>query len=150
MQVAACQAALNIEAPREAWQAALTMARDAADRGAELIVLSELAITGYVFHELDEARRAAATAPAALVELADLSAQTGAVIVAGYAEPDSDRVYNSAARACGGHVLGTYRKAHLWDREKLYFTPGSQTPLVVETPAGRIAVMICYDLEFPE
>jgi len=44
-----------------------------------------------------------------------------------------------------------YRKAHLWDREKAdLFTPGSDLPPVVDTAVGRIGLMICYDLEFPE
>src|SRR5690606_1990511 len=43
------------------------------------------------------------------------------------------------------------RKAHLWDREKAdLFTPGSAPPPVVDTAIGRIGLMICYDLEFPE
>ncbi len=43
-----------------------------------------------------------------------------------------------------------YRKLHLWDREKLVFTAGSELPPVIDTPVGRVAVIICYDLEFPE
>ena len=47
-------------------------------------------------------------------------------------------------------MLAAYRKVHLWDAEKLVFTAGSQAPPVVEIDAARLAVMICYDLEFPE
>ena len=43
-----------------------------------------------------------------------------------------------------------YRKAHLWDAERLWFTPGDGAPPAVPTSFGRIGVMICYDLEFPE
>ncbi len=43
-----------------------------------------------------------------------------------------------------------YRKAHLWGREPELFRAGTQPPAVVETAVGRIAVMICYDLEIPE
>jgi 5-aminopentanamidase len=43
-----------------------------------------------------------------------------------------------------------YRKAHLWDRETTLFDEGCQAPPVVDTPFGRIGVVICYDLEFPE
>jgi predicted amidohydrolase len=47
-------------------------------------------------------------------------------------------------------VLAVYRKVHLWAREKLVFEPGSSEPPVVDTPVGRIGVLICFDLEFPE
>ena len=43
-----------------------------------------------------------------------------------------------------------YRKTHLWDREKLIFTPGDALPPVIKTGHGTIAVMVCYDLEFAE
>jgi predicted amidohydrolase len=38
----------------------------------------------------------------------------------------------------------------LWDRERLIFTPGDAPPPVLTTRFGRIGVLICYDLEFPE
>ena len=47
-------------------------------------------------------------------------------------------------------LRAVYRKLHLWDREKLVFTPGSSLPPLIDTPVGRIAAVICYDLEFPE
>ena len=47
-------------------------------------------------------------------------------------------------------VLAVYRKIHLWDRERLFFEPGSEPAPVVETPWGRIGVGVCYDLNFPE
>jgi predicted amidohydrolase len=50
----------------------------------------------------------------------------------------------------GPGTLAAYRKVHLWDAEKLIFTPGSQPPPVVEIDGARVSVMICYDLEFPE
>ena len=47
-------------------------------------------------------------------------------------------------------VLAVYRKVHLWDRERLVFIPGDEAPPVVDTIAGRVGMVICYDLEFPE
>jgi hypothetical protein len=49
-----------------------------------------------------------------------------------------------------GGLRGVYRKAHLWDKERLWFSSGSTVPPVIPTLFGRIAVLICYDLEFPE
>ena len=47
-------------------------------------------------------------------------------------------------------MRAVYRKAHLWDREAEVFTPGTDPPPVVDTAHGRIGLMVCYDLEFPE
>ena len=47
-------------------------------------------------------------------------------------------------------MRAVYRKVHLWDREQLVFTPGDGQPPVLDTPYGRIGLMVCYDLEFPE
>ena len=59
-------------------------------------------------------------------------------------------VFNSAALIDPDGLRGVYRKAHLWDAERLLFTPGTTEPLVFETRYGRIGMLICYDLEFPE
>jgi predicted amidohydrolase len=49
-----------------------------------------------------------------------------------------------------GRLRASYRKAHLWGREAELFTAGDEPPPVVATAVGRVALMICYDLEFPE
>ena len=76
---------------------------------------------------------------------------TRTTIVGGFCElGDDGLVYNSAAVVGPDGVLAVYRKAHLWDAEKLVFTPGDAPPPVVDLPFGRVGLMICYDLEFPE
>lgn len=47
-------------------------------------------------------------------------------------------------------LRAVYFKAHLWADERDLFTPGSADPPVVDTRIGRIAMLVCYDLEFPE
>ena len=80
-----------------------------------------------------------------------LAARYGTVIVGGFCELGGDgALYNSAAVVDASGTLAVYRKAHLWDAEKLVFTPGDAPPPVVDLPFGAVAVMICYDLEFPE
>jgi predicted amidohydrolase len=46
--------------------------------------------------------------------------------------------------------MTVYRKAHLWDRERLVFSPGNELPPVISTRLVLLAICICYDLEFPE
>ena len=123
---------------------------DAVAIGADIVVLPELVTSGYMFSDVDEARDAAL--PAAEATFTPwLLAAAEAVVVAGFCELGGDgAVYNSAAVIEGGSLIATYRKTHLWDREKLIFTPGNRLPPVLNTRHGVVAVMICYDLEFPE
>ncbi|MFW0795231.1 nitrilase-related carbon-nitrogen hydrolase [Gordonia sp. CPCC 205515] len=123
---------------------------EAVAAGADIIVLPELATSGYVFDSHVEALRLAV--PSDHQALSRWSAVAGsATVVVGFCELSPDgRVFNSAAVVDRTGVRGVYRKCHLWDREKLIFTPGDRPPLLVETTHGRLAIMICYDLEFPE
>jgi len=94
--------------------------------------------------------RPAADSPA-LRRWQALAAEHHIVIVGGFCELGLDgRLFNSAALVDASGVRAVYRKAHLWDAEKLVFTPGDDAPPVVALPMGRVGVMICYDLEFPE
>ena len=70
--------------------------------------------------------------------------------MAGIAERDGDRLYNSAVVAGPRGYIGTYRKAHLWDRENLFFAKGNLGFPVFDTALGKIGVAICYDGWFPE
>ena len=124
----------------------------AVDGGADVVILPELVTSGYVFASPQEARSVAVTPQHELFgEWAALAARGGAVVIGGFCELGADGLlYNSAAVVDGSGVLGVYRKTHLWDREKLVFEPGLDPPRVFDTPAGRIGVLVCYDLEFPE
>ena len=123
---------------------------DAAAAGADVIVLPELAISGY---DYDDAAQAAASAidPDDDIFLEWSRAGRGAVVVGGFAERGRAGVlYNSAVLLDGTGIRALYRKTHLWDDEALYFEPGAAPAPVVDTAVGRIGVVICYDLEFPE
>ena len=48
-----------------------------------------------------------------------------------------------------GELMGTFDKAHLWALERFYFRSGSEFP-VFETDFGKVGIMICYDMGFPE
>jgi 5-aminopentanamidase len=151
--VACCQLAPQI-GDLEGNRARAHAAVEAAARdGARVVVLPELCNSGYVFADAEEARRLAEPADGPTVSgWAALARAHDLVVVGGLCELDCDgEVRNSAVLVDGREsVRAVYRKAHLWDREGLVFTPGSDGPPVVDTGAGRIGVMVCYDLEFPE
>ena len=123
---------------------------DAVSVGVDVVVLPELATSGYMFADAAEARAAALAADSP--QFARWSALLGdSVAVLGFCEIGSDgQLYNSAALLDSDGVVAVYRKTHLWDREKLIFTRGEQLPPLLTTRHGVLAVMVCYDLEFAE
>jgi predicted amidohydrolase len=123
----------------------------AAGDGAQVVVLPELASSGYVFADRAELSSLAETRDGpAVAEWANLAEAFGLTIVAGFPEAAGDAIYNSAAVVDPTGLRGVYRKAHLWDSENAVFDRGDDLPIVVDTEHGRIGVMICYDVEFPE
>jgi len=150
--VAACQLRLDIDDPEGNRAAVVAGVRDAVARGAELVVLPELVTSGYVFADLAEAQALAEPVDGPTIRLlTELSAEHGIVLVAGFCEvSEGDRPYNSLAVLDRGELLAVYRKTHLWGTEKNIFALGDEPAPVVQTSVGRVAAMICYDLEFPE
>ena len=130
----------------------LAAVREGADARVDILVLPELAASGYVFRSKREAASVAITAGHELfAQIAQQLAATTSIVVLGFCERgDGEQLFNSAAVVGAAGVLAVYRKTHLWDREKLFFTPGTQPPPIVDTPHGRMGVLVCYDLEFPE
>jgi predicted amidohydrolase len=150
--IAACQLGLAVGEAEANRAAAAAAVEQAAAAGAELVVLPELCDSGYVFRGAAEARALASPAASSptLREWQALSMRYATTVAGGFCELGEDGlIYNSAALVGPDGVLAVYRKAHLWDAEKLVFTPGDAPPPVVSLPFGRVGLMICYDLEFP-
>ena len=118
---------------------------------ADLIVLPELFSTGYAFTSKGEVAKLAENVDDVTSSfLKELSTETGAIIVAGFTEKENDNVYNSSLIVHKNDVIGTYRKVHLYFKEKKWFTPGDRPPGVFEINKVKIGVMICFDWFFPE
>jgi len=152
VRIAACQVSLRVGQPEGNRSVAAAAVTDAAARGARVVVLPELTPSGYVFGDPAEARSLAepASGPTAS-EWTDLAARHELLIVGGFNELGADGLlYNSSMIVDASGVRAVYRKAHLCDAEADFFTPGDLPPPVVDTPYGDIAMMICYDVEFPE
>lgn len=155
MTVACCQIAPSVERADSNLELTRRAVREAVGAGAQLVVLPELSSSGYVFASLDEARAAAGLAAEVLAgwsaEAAAAPNGADVVVVGGFCElGDDGRLYNSCALVDGSGVQAVYRKIHLWDREALWFSPGTAEAPVVDTALGRIGLAVCYDLEFPE
>ncbi len=118
---------------------------------ADLIVLSELFATGYTLLSREEAEELAedknGTTSEFLVEIAET---TGATIVAGFIEREGDKIYNSSLMVSAEGTIDTYRKLHLFNKEKLWFDPGNKPFAVYDVEGVKVGIMICYDWIFPE
>lgn len=132
--------------------ASLAAIERAAALGARLVVLPELANSGYVFASRDEAFALAEEVPAGptCASWMAATARLGVTLVAGIAERDGDALFNAAVVIGPAGYIGTFRKVHLWNAENLFFEPGNLGFPVFKTPIGRIGVAICYDIWFPE
>ncbi|WP_051386687.1 nitrilase-related carbon-nitrogen hydrolase [Bradyrhizobium sp. ARR65] len=122
------------------------LARAAKDRdNAELVVFPELAITGLA----DPAKSAQPVPGPATEQLKELAAQLDVYLVCGLAELADGVVYNSACLIAPDGTLAVYRKIHLTSAERRWASPGSGWS-VVDTPMGRIGLLIGHDASFPE
>ncbi len=120
---------------------------------ADLLVLPELANSGYLYASPDELAPYAEAGDGSgpfLSALRDMATMTGGVIVAGFAERAAEGLYNSAAAVDAAGVIQVYRKTHLFLDEKTLFLPGDTGFRVFEYAGARIGMMICFDWYFPE
>jgi len=126
--------------------------RSAALQGAHVVVLPELVQSGYLFADHREALSLSETSEGpTLQRWGALARELNIVVVGGFCERlAGNELANSAAMIDAQGLRAVYRKAHLWDAEREIFTAGTAAPPVVETVHGRIGMLICYDLEFPE
>ena len=130
----------------------LDLALQAVNNGANLIVLPELANTGYLFANRQDAFEHAESVPdgPSCRAWIDFAIRHEVYLVAGLAERDGMQLFDTAVLLGPCGFIGMYRKAHLWNQEKLWFTPGDLGFPVFETPIGRIGLLICWDIWFPE
>ena len=119
---------------------------------ADLVVLPELWSSGYVFvsrAELAALAEHAERGPTARA-LAAAAARERRWYVAGFPERSRGRYYNSAMLVGPRGVVAVYRKLHLFERERLFFSPGNLPLAVHRAGAARVGLMICFDWRFPE
>lgn len=120
--------------------------------GADLVVLPELANSGYAFNSREQALSMSEDPlHSPFVDLLTAHCEsTGAHVVTGFCERANDALYNSALLVGPGGVLGTYRKLHLFLNEKDFFRPGDLGLPTFDVCGLRLGMLICFDWRFPE
>ncbi len=134
------------------------LVREAAGRGAQIVLLQELFETPY-FCKDQKAELFALAAPVedhpVIARMSALAAELGVVLPVSFFERANTAYYNSLAIIdADGRVLGVYRKSHIPDgpgyQEKFYFSPGDTGFQVYRTRYATIGAAICWDQWFPE
>jgi len=118
----------------------------------DLLVLPELANSGYNFKDFDEAY-SFSEVPEKSVFVEFLTTQCRKYnfsVVAGFNERSGDQIYNSALLIDKNGIAGKYRKIQLFWNEKDYFTPGGKKPEIYEVAGAKIGILICFDWVFAE
>ncbi|TET47640.1 acyltransferase [candidate division TA06 bacterium] len=119
---------------------------------ADLYVLPELFNTGYSFKDKSEVRDLAE--PVGRGEttqaLMDYAKTKRTSIVAGIAEREGKKIYNTAMLIKPDGRIGKYRKTHLFLFEKLLFDSGKGPYQVHRVGEARVGMLICFDWIFPE
>lgn len=118
---------------------------------ADLYVLPELALSGYLFESRDEAFSLAQQQDDPVFrELAELASAREATIVVGFAEQDGGSLFNSSLLIGPGGARSCYRKLHLFKGEKRIFDPGDLAPSPSRVGNVVVGMMVCFDWIFPE
>ncbi len=136
----------------------VTLIRQAAAKGAQVVVLQELFTSLYFCNIEDYANFSLAESiPGPTTEvMSTLAAELGVVIVASLFEKRAEGLYHNTTAVLDedGTYLGKYRKMHIPDDpgyfEKFYFTPGDLGYKVFQTKFAKIGVLICWDQWYPE
>lgn len=122
----------------------------AASEQSNIAIFPELFLTGYSVGENISEMAETIDGPS-MKEIRHLCQKNNVYSIVGFPEDGQDGNYyiSSALIDDKGDVLGVYRKVHLFDSENKYFKAGSNFE-AIDTPLGKIGLMICYDVEFPE
>ncbi len=155
--VAAVQMSIP-ETPEKSVEKADKLVREAAAKGADIILLPELFENWYFCQErrYDSYRLALPLEEnPAVRHFKGVASELGVVLPISFFERDNTVLYNRLAMIdADGEILGVYRKTHIPDdhfyQEKFYFTPGNTGFKVWDTKFGRIGAGICWDQWFPE
>lgn len=119
---------------------------------ADLIVLPELAFTGYYFKDRHEVMSLAEDPrkSSTVESLIALCREREFYLIAGFAERRLDKCFDSALLIGSEGLIHVYRKLHLFNEEKRWFDAGDIPLQVQEVRGTKVGIMVCFDWIFPE
>jgi len=144
--------------PARNLRTALDKIASAAKKGAKLVCLPELFRSLYFCQKQDyKCFQLAEPIPGPTTQtLSNAAKKHKITLVSSLFEKRTGGLYHNTAVVFGpnGKILGIYRKMHIPDdpgfNEKFYFTPGDTGFQPIDTPAGRLGVLVCWDQWYPE
>ena len=148
----------NTDNAKDNMAKSISAIREAAQKGAKLVVLQELHRSLYFCQtENVDVFDLAETIPGPSSNaLGELAKELSIVIVASLFEKRATGLYHNTAVVLeqDGSIAGKYRKMHIPDDpgfyEKFYFTPGDIGFEPIQTSVGKLGVLVCWDQWFPE
>jgi N-carbamoylputrescine amidase len=144
--------------PEANFSAALGHVREAAKLGAQIVCLPELFRTQY-FCQREDLRLFDLAEPIpgpSTAKLAEVAREAHVAVIASLFERRAPGLYHNTAVTfdADGQIAGVYRKMHIPDDplyyEKYYFAPGDLGFQAVDTSAGRVGTLVCWDQWYPE
>lgn len=152
MRIACFQGPEAVDTPAGNLTRLRRIAAEAKAGGADLLVCPEMFLTGYALGRDEVARLAEPLDGKSVGEASRVAVDSDIALVFGLPERAGGKVFNSAvAIGADGTLLASYRKTHLFgevDREQ--FSGGDAEPKIFAIGGLKAALLICYDLEFPE
>lgn len=120
----------------------------------QIVLYPELALSGYDFHDREEAEKYALPPDSGILKEFEYLARTeNKILCIGFAEKSGEHIYNSAGLFFPDSTFNNvYRKTHLFYRERMIFDETDRGFFVVDYKPWNIKIgtMICYDWRFPE
>lgn len=138
--------------PEKNLEKVIDLISQASSLGTQVTVFPECTLTGYVL-SLEEAEAFSEPIPGPATDrILEACRETGSFVAIGMLEKDqAGNVFNTAVLIGSNGILGKYRKTHLpflgVDR---FLSAGTSINGPFDTPIGKIGLLICYDLRFPE
>lgn len=121
------------------------------DNSPDLIVLPELALSGYAFSNKIEIKNVSDIVPGETTDyFITLAKKYNTNFVLGFAEKNENNIYNSAALITKNEVKSVYRKAHLFYKEKNIFDKSSSKFTIIDLNNCKVGLLVCFDHMFPE
>ena len=153
MKLALFQTAPQTEGTSNALRRLDDAARRAAGHACDAVLTPEMYLTGYAIGADVAAAEALDPGGPTLQEASDIARRNGVGLLIGYPERNpAGRPFNTVHLIDRkGETRALYRKTHLWGEiDRAQFSPGPALSPVVEMEGWKVALAICYDIEFPE